>query len=152
MHHATRITAWSTNGETSLITGTTTINSGLLHSASVITIEAFGSFSDPGGNTPNTTFKLKLGSTAIVTETQPAATANWHIRSQITVRTNGTTGTVVGTLFPVLDNTSLTAFPGDSQTTTMDTTVSLTVDLTASIADATGAEAVHCDQLTIHLE
>src|SRR3954466_13976262 len=130
-----RTTAWSTNGESSLVSSTTTINSGLLHAGSVITIEAFGSISDPGGNTPDITFKLKLGSTAIVTETQGAPCANWHTRSQITVRTNGTSGTVVGSLFPVLDNPSWSPFTSPCQTATLNTTVSLTVDLRASIAD-----------------
>src|SRR4051812_37294764 len=147
-----RVTAWSTNGESSLVSSTTTIGSGLLHAGSVITIEAFGSISDPSANLPDTTFKLKLGSTAIATQTQSPASANWHLRSQITVRTNSASGTVVGTLFPVLDNPSLSAFGGGSQTATLNTTVSLTVDLRASIVDSTGAEAVHCDQLTIHFE
>jgi hypothetical protein len=147
-----RVTAWSTNGESSLVSSTTTIGSGLLHAGSVITVEAFGSISDPAGNIPNATFKLKLGSTAIVTESQAVTTVNWHIRSQMTVRTNGTSGTVVGTLFPILDNPSVSAFPGDSQTATLNTTVDLAVDLRASIADSTGAEAVHCDQLVIRLE
>ena len=150
--NTSRVTAWSTNGESSLVSSTTTIGAGALGSGSVITIEAFGSFADPAANAPSITFKLKLGSTAIVTQTQASAGANWHIRAQITVRAAGTSGTVVGTLWPSTDNSGIALFAGDSQTATVNTTASLTVDLRGSIQDFTAAEAIHCEQLTIHLE
>ena len=150
--NTSRVTAWSTNGEISLVSSTTTIATGTLGSGNVITIEAFGSFSDPGANGPTTVPKLKLGSTTIITQTQNTGTANWHIRSQITIRSAGTSGSVVGTVFLVHDNPAMAVFPGDSQTVTVNTTGSLTVDLRASITDFTGTEAVHCDQLVIRLE
>jgi hypothetical protein len=74
------------------------------------------------------------------------------LRSQVTVRTNGTSGIVVGTLFIVLDNLGMPAFFGDSQTATLNTTASLTIDFRANIDNATDAEAVHCDQVAIRLE
>jgi len=44
------------------------------------------------------------------------------------------------------------SFPITCPSATINTTTSLSVDLLASIANATGAESVICDQLTIHLE
>ena len=144
------VTVLSTAGDTSLLTSAATITTNTLGPGNVVTIEAFGSYIDPGGNAPSADFTIKLGSTVIVTQGQNIGGGHWHLRALVTIRTSGTTGTAVGTL-RITDDAS-TIFPCDSQTATINTTTSLNVNLTASIQDFTGTEAIHCDQLVIHLE
>ena len=146
-----RVTALSTSGETSLLTSPATIGAGSLAAGRTITIEAYGSYVDPGANAPSVTFKLKLGSTALYSDTQPAATANWHLHALITIRTVGTTGSAAASVI-IRDDAGLTPFSQSTTVFTLNTTVSLNVDLTGTIANFTGAEAIRCDQLIIHLE
>ena len=145
-----RVTVLSTAGQTTLLTSPATITANTLGPGNIVTIEAYGSYTDPGGNAPSADFTVKLGSTVIVTQGQNIGGGHWHLRALVTIRTSGTTAAVVGTI-RITDDAS-TIFPCDSQTATVNTTTSLSLDLRASIQDFTGAEAVHCDQLTIHLE
>jgi len=146
-----QVIAWSTNGTSTLLDSTATISAGSLHAGSTITIDAFGSFSDPGANVPNATLNLKLGSTIVVTETQAVGNNHWHLHGSITIRTTGPTGHAVGAFDLLQDFSGANPFPTDTQAATLNTTGSLTVDVTASIADFTQAENVTCDQLTILL-
>jgi hypothetical protein len=147
-----KVNAWSTNGESSLLDATSTLAAGSLTVGKMITIEAFGVIYDPGASVPTTTFRLKLGSVAIVTQSRNATTANWHLRAALTLRATGSSGSVVGTVAITHDNGSTEMFGLDSQTGTVNTTGSLTVDLTASVDDYTGAEGVGCEQLIIRGE
>ena len=146
-----QVSAWSTNGEGSLLDGTVTLPAGILTAGKVVTIDAFGSFADPGGNLPNATLKLKLGSAVVVTETQAATAESWHLRAMLTVRTAGASGTVAGAIALSQDNASA-LFGMDTQTAIVDTTASLGLDLRGSIQDATGAERVACEQLVVRVE
>ena len=76
---------------------------------------------------------------------------HWHLHGSITIRTTGPTGHAVGALSVFQDFSGANPFLADTQSATLDTTGTLTVDLTASIADFTQAENVTCDQLTILL-
>ncbi len=145
------VNAWSTNGEVSLLDGTTTLPAGSLSAGKVVTIEAFGSIADPAASAPNVTFKLKLGSVVIVTQSKNAAAASWHIRAALTVRTAGSSGSVAGTIALTHDNDAIGSFGRDTQTATVNTTGSLTVDLRASAEDFTGEEGVTCEQLVVEV-
>ena len=144
-------TVLCTDGTATLLDSAATISGGFLAPGNIITIEAFGSFIDPAGVAPHATFTLKLGPTIVTTATDVPA-CGWHLRASTTVRSAGTTGTVVGSIAVTLDNAAGTPFPITSPAATVNTTTSLAVDLLTSIDNATGAESVVCDQLTIHLE
>jgi hypothetical protein len=129
-----------------------TLSAGSLSAGKIITVEAFGAFDDPASSLPNMTFKLKLGSVAIVTQTRTVTAANWHLKAAITVRTAGASGSVVGTMAIIHDNAGMSLFGFDSQTVTVDTTGALTVDLRASMDDYTGAERVVGEQGVVRAE
>ena len=141
---------WSTNGETSLLDGALTLPAGSLSAGSILRIEAFGSFADPGGNSPTATVRLKLGGTTVVTQSKAVGAANWHLSALATVRSSGSSGSVCGALALGLDDN--TAFPMATQTATVNTTGSLAVDLTGTIDDVTQAENLICEQLVVSLE
>jgi len=147
-----QVIAWSTNGESTLLDSTATITAGSLHAGSTITLDAFGSFSDPGVNVPVATLNLKLGSTVIAVESQSVGNNHWHLHGIISIHTVGPTGHVVGAFSVVQDFSGANPFGADTQTATVDTTGSLSVSLTASIDNFTDAESVTCDQLIIRLE
>jgi hypothetical protein len=147
-----RKTVLCTAGTATLLDSAATISGGSLAPGNTITIEAFGTFADPGGNVPHATLTLKLGSTTIATSDTDVPACGWHLRAAITVRSSGTTGTVVGSVAVIVDNPATIPFPITCPTATVNTTTSLAVDLLASIADVTAAESVICDQLTVHLE
>lgn len=148
--NAGQVKNWSTNGEASLIDGSVSLAAGVLSTRSVLRFEAFGSFGDPGVNNPSATIRLKLGTTTIVAQSKITTSANWHLAAAITIRSAGASGLAVGTL--ALSEDDNTAFSMSSQTATINTTGSLTVNLTASIDDISQAEYVICDQLIISLE
>ncbi len=145
-------TALCTASPGTLLDSPVTISGGSLAPGNTITIEAYGTFIDPAGVVPHATLSLKLGSATTVTTGADVPASGWHLRASVTVRSSGTTGTVVGSIAPTIDNPATAPFPITSSTATINTTTSLTVDLLASIDNATGAESVTCDQLTIHLE
>jgi hypothetical protein len=150
--NTSRVTVLCTDGTATLLDSPATISGGFLSPGNTITIEACGSFADPGASIPHAVFTLKLGSVTIVTTASDVTSTGWHLRAAITVRTTGTTGTAVGSIAVIQDNPATGQFPITSATATVNTTTSLAVDLLASIANLTGSEAVVCDQLTIHLE
>src|SRR5437899_42861 len=96
--NTSRVTVWSTNGSLTLLDSPTTLPAGVLAAAHVITAEAFGSSSDPGPNLPDITFTLKLGATTILTQTRPSTGGNWHLHALITVRSPGSSGSVVASM------------------------------------------------------
>jgi hypothetical protein len=146
-----RVICWSTNGETTLLTATPTIAAGALHSGSLITIEAFGSFADPGGNAPIATISLKLGAATVVSQSKPVNNANWKLSAALTVRATGVSGSVAGAFALVQDNTS-DPFTFESLSATVNTTTSLDLSLTAAIDDYTGEERVACEQLVVRID
>jgi hypothetical protein len=150
--NAARVIAWSTNGASTLFDGTTTLSAGTLATRTAISIEAFGSSTDPGPNGPDITFTIKLGSTTLWTQTKTTTGNNWHLRALITVRSAGASGTVAASAAVIQENVTADLFPFTSGTATVDTTVSQTLNLTASIGDFTGAESVTCDQLVARFE
>ncbi len=147
--NSARVIAWSTNGEASLLDSALTLSAGSLTAGTVLSIEAFGAFADPAGTVPHATFNLKLGATSIVTTAQDVPAAGWHVSASLTVRSAGSSGSVVGSIAVFDDNAPGGAFPVASQTATVNTTGTLTFNLTGVIADATGAENVTCDQLIV---
>jgi len=122
-----QIIAWSTNGERSLIDTNITVSANTLHTGSVLRFEAFGSFGDPGNNSPNATFQLKLGSTVLVSVAKTATTANWHLSASITMRSVGPAAVAVASLAAIQDNLAVDPFFFGSQTATVDTTIPLAV-------------------------
>jgi hypothetical protein len=150
--NAARVVAWSTKGATSLFDGATTLSAGMLATRTAISIEAFGSSSDPGANGADITFALKLGSTTLWTQSKATSGVNWHLRALITVRSAGASGTVAASAAIIQEAGSPDLFPFASSTATVDTTVSQALSLTASIADFSGAEAVLCEQLVARFE
>jgi hypothetical protein len=128
------------------------VPAGTLHIGSVLRFEAFGSFADPANNSPNATFNLKLGATTLLSVAKPATTANWHLSASITFRTAGPAAVAIASLAATQDNVTLDPFFFASQTATVDTTVPLTLDLTARTVDITHTESLTCEQLTLHLE
>jgi len=147
--NAGAINAWSTNTTTSLLDKPMSFPANTLHSGEAITIEAFGSFVDPGGNGPNVTFTLRLGATTIVTQTKPIQSGNWRLSGLLTVRA---AGVVAGTMAIDQDSGTPYVFPIGTQTAVVDTTAALTFDLVTSIQDYTTAERVVCEQLVIRSE
>jgi hypothetical protein len=150
--NAAEIVAWSTNGESSLIDTNITIPASTLHPASVVRIEAFGTFGDPANNSPNATFQLKLGSMVVLSVAKPATTANWHLQAAITFRSVGFFGVAMGSIALGQDNASLEPFSFGSQTATVDTMSPVTVSLTGKINDIAHTESVTCEQLVIRVE
>jgi hypothetical protein len=147
--NAVAVTAWSTNATTSLLDSPMKFSANTLHSGEAISIEAFGSFHDPGGNGPTITFSLRLGGTTILTQTRSVQPGNWHLRGLVTVRSGGV---IAGAISITQDNGVENIFPFDTQTATVDPTIPLNFDLIASIQDFTTAERVICEQLVIKSE
>jgi hypothetical protein len=143
------VTAWSTNTTTSLLDRPMTFPANTLHAGEAISIDAFGSFVDPGGSVPSATFSLRLGATTIVTQTKPVQTGFWHLSGLVTVRSGGV---VAGTLAIEQDNGTANIFPFGTQTAVVDLTAATNLDLLASIQDYTTAERVVCEQLVIRSE
>src|SRR5258708_39839986 len=127
--NAARVISWSTNGQTSLLDGSITLPAGSLLARSVLRIEAFGSFSDPGGSSPLATLRLKLGATTIVVQSDGVGSVNWHLSAALTIRSAGSSGLAVGTLAVSQDDSSAAPFSMASQTATVNTTGSLAFDL-----------------------
>jgi hypothetical protein len=146
------VIGWSTNGEASLLDGAVTIPAGSLIARTVIRLEAFGSFSDPAINLPTATLRVKLGSTAIVTQAKGVASANWHLNVMLTVRSAGNAGIVAAAMAVLQDISGAESFSFATQTATIDTATNLAFDLTASIDNATDAENVTCEQAIITLQ
>jgi hypothetical protein len=147
--NAAAVSAWSTNVGTSLLDGAMTIPAGSLRSRNIFSVEAFGSFSDPGVNGPSVTFTLRLGGTTVVSRTQPIQPGNWHLNALVTVRAAGAVGGVVGAMAIEQDSGAGSIFPFGTQTAVVDTTAALNFDLIASVQDFTGGERVVCEQLFV---
>jgi hypothetical protein len=150
--NAARVISWSTNGEGSLLDGAVTIAGGNLTARSVIRLEAFGSFSDPAISLPTATVRLKLGSTAIVTQAKSVAGANWHLNALLTVRAAGNAGTVAAAMAVLQDGSGADPFSFATQTATIGTTTNLVFDLTASIDNVTDTENVTCEQALVTMQ
>src|SRR3954470_13086020 len=109
--NTSRVTVWSTNNLQTLLDSGCTLPAGTLAAGKVITIDAFGSSSDPASNGPDLTFTLKLGSTTIWTQTKTPTGNNWHLRALITIRSSGVSGTVAASSAIVQENGSPDLFP-----------------------------------------
>jgi hypothetical protein len=149
--NAVAVNAWSTNVATSLLDSTMTFPAGTLHVGNLISLEAFGSFNDPGANGPSATFTLRLGGTTIVTRTQPIQPGNWHLNALVTVRSTGAIGIAAGAMAIDQDTGPLNIFPFGTQTAVVDTTTALNFELIASIQNITGGERVICEQMFVRM-
>jgi hypothetical protein len=147
--NAVAVNAWSTNGATSLLDETMSFPAGSLRPRNIISVEAFGSFVDPGGNGPSVTFTLRFGGTTIVTRTEPIQVCAWHLSALVTVRATGAAGSVAGALALEQDSGSTSIFPFGTQTAVVDMTTALNLDLVASIQDFSGTERVICEQMFV---
>jgi len=147
-----QVVAWSTNGESSLIDRSITFPAGTLRSGSVVEVEAFGGFGDPGNNFPNVTFQLKLGATVLLSVTKAATTANWHLRAAVTFRSVGVFGVAIGSIAVAQDGVGLEPFFQGSQPATVDTTVPLTFSITGRINDIVHTESITCEQLVLQMQ
>ena len=147
--NATRVTVLSTASPATLLDSAVTLPAGVLAARNIITFDAFGSITDPGINGPNVTLTLKLGSTTVCTATKSCSAGSWHLSALVTIRSAGTSGSVAASMAFIQDVGNI--FPFDTTITTLNTTGSLGVVLTAAIDNFTGAESVICDQLLITL-
>lgn len=147
--NAGTVIAWSTITSSSLLDRPISFSPNTLRPGQLFVIEAFGSFSDPGANGPSVTFTIRFGSTTVLTQTASIQSGNWHLSGLVTVRSGGV---IAGALAISQDNSSPYLFPFATQTATVDTTVTQSLDLLASIQNFSGAEAVICEQLLIKSE
>ena len=138
------VVAWSTNTGTSLLFTSPTFPANSLQPGNVITVEAFGSFTDPAANAPDSHFALKLGSTTIVAQSISGQNSNWHLVGCITIRAAGATGSALGNLEITSDQPGNS--PLNAQSATIDTTVPLQFKLVAEIDNFTTAESITCYQ------
>jgi hypothetical protein len=141
----------SPDGETALLDATCTIPANTLAARNVIIIEAFGSFSDPDLTSPTATLTVKLAGAPVLSESKTIVNGNWHLRALLTVRSAGAGGSLASTITITCDNATAPPFGCDTQTSTIDTTTSLVLSLTAAIDNLSGAESITCEQLVITL-
>lgn len=148
--NAVAVSAWSTNVATSLLDSTIAIPANGVHPGSIFSMEAFGSFVDPGANGPTVTFTIRLGGNTIVTQTQSVQAGNWHLSALVTVRSTGASGIVVGAMALQQDNGG-SVFPFGTQSALVDTTLPLNFDLVASVQNFSGAERVICEEMFVRV-
>jgi hypothetical protein len=149
--NTTSVAVASPDGETPLLDGSCTIPANTLAARNVLVIEAFGSFSDPDLTSPTATLTLKLAGAAVISQSKTIVNGNWHLRTLLTVRSPGPTATLASTMLITCDNPSALPFSCDTQSSTIDTTTSLDLSLTAIIDNLSGAESITCEQLVITL-
>jgi len=141
-------TVANTAAETSIVgtgSGSMTIASGSMAIDTTYKVHIMGYFSI-GSSTPNVTFKLKLGSTVIAaTVTRgyagPVTSVFFEAIGILTVRTTGSSGTVIGQLTVNMGSSSyvLSVASGVTAAVTVNTTTSQLLDVT--ITWGTGAAA-----------
>lgn len=146
--NAVAVSAWSTNVASSLLDSTMTIPANGVRPGNIFSMEAFGSFVDPGVNGPTATFTIRLGGNTIVTQTQPVQAGNWHLSALVTVRSIGAAGIVVGAM-AIGQDSGTSIFPLGTQSALVDTTLPLNFDLVASIQNFSGGERVICEEMFV---
>jgi hypothetical protein len=144
--NTSKITINSPDGEKTLLDA---VASKPLETGTVICIEAFGQWVDPGLSGPSCQWRIKVGGVLVLTQVQGVSGANWYFKALLTVRVAGAAGTIVATLTVLDDNGTLTAFPMNSTTTVLNTTGTPAIDFTAQIDNITGTEQVLCEQCVI---
>ena len=144
--NTSQVTAWSTNGESTLLDGAVTLGAGTLAAGKVIRIDGYGWFDDPSSSAPSITFKVKLGSTVVAMQTRAGGGATWHLSGAVTVRSAGSSGSVTGAVGIAHDNGAMESWGYPAQTATVDTTGSLGLGILGSIEDFTGTERVVCEE------
>lgn len=141
------VTVANTTTETTLIStgiGTVTLPTNFFVAGKTIRIKAWGYMSSTGN--PTLTVKLKLGSTTVCTYTGTSGNPSnnsWQVDSVITCRTTGSSGTVFGQgLFEEVHGSGLVVGSDNTATTTINTTSSLAVNLTAQWGTANAGNTI----------
>jgi len=144
--------------ETTLVStgnGNPTLEAGYLQAGKKLRVKASGFYSTLG--TPTLQLKVKLGSTVILDTTAvatPAGAANkqWTIEGIITVRTNGTGGTVIAQGQAILAISTTANQPEqmvNTGTIAVDTTTALAVSVTAQWGTASASNTITCTNLSV---
>lgn len=158
------VTVANTTTETSLSpagAGSRTIPAGVLTAGRSVRIQARGVMGSSGAS--NLTLKLKLGSTVIgatpaTSPANPLTNRGWELDFTFTCRTTGSTGTIIGQgMFRSRSdaNTATGNLQGwelaNTTTTTIDTTVPETFDITATYSAANATDTITLTNLTIEI-
>jgi hypothetical protein len=149
-------TVANTTAETSVlgsVVGSSVLAANALAVGRTLRIQAWGIVSDTG--TPTLTVKVKLGSTVILTTGAITLASGisdklWRLEAIITCRSVGGSGTVFGQgqfnynngLFTDIVNTA---------TTTVDTTSSQTIDVTATWSAASSSNTISCTNAVLEV-
>lgn len=149
-------TVANTVTETSIIgtapsTNTKTLPANFFVPGRTIRVTVRGVVSTDGVAPRIVTIKLKLGSTVIASPLlQPELSANsegWAATFEITCRTTGSSGTVVGAGFALVINNARTALiadaaPTSTSTTTINTTTTQAIDVTVTWSNASASNTI----------
>jgi len=117
-----------------------------------IRLVAFGYGSSTAN--PTITIKIKFGSTAIATISGASGNGTddtWKLDSVITCRTTGASGTLfTQAYFNEMHNSGLRKGSNNTATTTVDTTASQIISITAQFSAANASNYIHCTNLIVH--
>lgn len=161
--------AWATSSGTSINTSTTetiifpniTIPANYLQDGRTIRLRAFGSHSTLGSGTVSNIFELRWGGvagtvickTGTITQVISLTAALWDLEVYITVRTNGSSGTVMGngvarmygatapTIGSATGAPAIAPMTNGGQVTPATATVDLTADTALSLTAQMGASS-----------
>lgn len=151
-------TVSNTTTETTLVgtgNGNPTLEPGNLVVGRKIRVKAGGFYSTTG--TPTLQLKVKFGTVVVLDTTAvatPAGAANkqWTLEGLITVRTNGSTGTVIAQGMVTIAS-STTAVQSEQMvntgTVTVDTTVATAITVTAQWGTASASNTITCTNLSV---
>jgi len=154
MSQTSDVTVANTVSETTIISadqGSLTLAANTLQAGEVIRITARGYLSDTG--TPNLTIKATLGgsevcSTGAAALNTSVSNVGWRAVIDITVRTTGASGTVVASGFFEYDDGTVHDMTKTS-TTTVDTTGTLALDITAEWGTADASNTITSQIATV---
>jgi hypothetical protein len=129
------VTVANTVTETTLLgsgSGTLTLPANFLKVGTSLRLRAAGYHSSTGN--PTITIRIKLGSTTIATMSGTGGNGtndSWEVNLDLTVRTVGASGTIFAQgKYAELHSAGLVAGSDNTVTTTIDTTASITVNMT----------------------
>lgn len=157
-------TVANTSAETTLVgsgVGTATLPANFLVAGKTVRLRASGIFSTAGTGGQTVTIRFKLGSTALLATAALASggalsNRGWSTDVELTCRSTGGSGSVFaqsqgGFIRFTSASTSGAAEFISTAATTIDTTASLAVDLTADWNTAVAGDSITCTNLTIEV-
>jgi hypothetical protein len=139
------VTVTSAMGETTLLDSAATA---AMNQGTCFIIEAFGDFVDPGVNNPQVVFNLYVSGVNVATVTQTIGGGQWYFKALVTVRAAGIAGTVAAAI-AVIQDSAAAPFPFNESVAVINTTGTPAINVTGTIQNFLGTEAIHCYQLLI---